>query len=388
MLKTAPLGVRTLASTFASIVALAACAITLASCGRASITFTLNPEPVRLSETAVLEDSEDELAAKAAPASIDRSTPALVGSGKVALIDVRGMIIDAAQRGFLTPASNPVDELVARLQRAEKDPQVRAIVIRINSPGGSVTASDTMYREVRRFREFTGKPVVITMGEVAASGGYYLAMAGDKVLAQPTTITGSIGVIIPTVNVSQGLSRIGIVSRSVKSGANKDLANPLEPMRDEQYAVLQHMVDDFYARFRALVLERRPKESNLAARADELMDGRVMSGEDAFRAGLVDQVGDVRDALREARRLAGLSKATLVKYHDEGSSVRSVYAMDSLPTIGDGSGSSGVGGGGGGGGGGTEINLIQLRLGDGSLSGGLQAGGNAYYLWTLGGGGM
>ena len=95
--------------------------------------------------------------------------------------------------------------------------------------------------------------VALVANEVAASGGYYLAMAGDKVLAQPTTITGSIGVIIPTMNVSQGLAKIGIVSRSVKSGANKDLANPLEPMREGQYAVLQHMVDDFYAKFRALV---------------------------------------------------------------------------------------------------------------------------------------
>jgi protease-4 len=286
-------------------VGLAVLGMSLSACGRASVTFTLNPEPLSLDETTVM---------------------GAEGAGqKVALMEVRGMIIDAAQRGFLTPASNPVDELTARLERAEQDAAVKAVVIRINSPGGSVTASDTMYREVRRFRERSKKPVVMSMGEVAASGGYYLALAGDEILAQPTTITGSIGVIMPTINVSQGMSRIGIVSRSIKSGANKDLANPLEPMREGQYALLQGMIDEFYARFRGLVLERREavmlglgndpsRASSLRGRADEVMDGRVVSGAEAVRLGLVDKEGDVRDAFAEAQRLAGISSARLLYF--------------------------------------------------------------------------
>lgn len=336
----------------------------LGACGRASVTFTLNPDPVSLDETTVM--------------GVEGA------SQKIALMEVRGVIVDSAQRGFLTPASNPVDELTSRLERAERDAGVKAIVVRINSPGGSVTASDTMYREVMRFRERCKKPVVMSMSEVAASGGYYLALAGDEILAQPTTITGSIGVIMPTINVSEGLTRLGIVSRSVKSGANKDLANPLEPMRDGQYAILQGMVDEFYARFRELVITRRAEvmqqlgggaeiAANLRSRADEIMDGRVMSGAEAVRLGLVDREGDVRDAFMEAQRLAGISNARLVKYHDAGASVRSVYAQEGVPMGSQESDATGNG---------TTINVVQVRLGDGSIAG-LSTGGNAYYLWTL-----
>lgn len=358
---------------------LAAC---LGGCGRASITFTLNPQPLRLEETTVMGDPG--------------------AASKVALVDVRGVIVDARQRGLLTPASNPVDELVARLEKARHDPAVKAVVLRVNSPGGSVTASDIMYREVRRFRTETGKPVVVSMGEIAASGGYYLALAGDAIVAQPTTITGSVGVIIPTVNFSQGLNRIGIVSRSIKSGENKDLANPLEPMREGQYAVLQHMVDDFYARFRSLVLSRRavvgepgdarvetapqwleslhPRReqvnqarATLASRANELLDGRVVSGEEAAALGLVDAAGDLRDAFELAvNSVPGGGKCRLVKYHDEGDSVRSAYAMSGDALSAESPGQAG----------GQEINLIQLRMGGEGLPG-VATGGPAWYLWTL-----
>jgi len=166
---------------------LAAC---LGGCGRASITFTLNPQPLRLEETTVMGDPG--------------------AASKVALVDVRGVIVDARQRGLLTPASNPVDELVARLEKARLDPAVKAVVLRVNSPGGSVTASDIMYREVRRFRADTGKPVVVSMGDLAASGGYYIAAPADEIWARPTTITGSIGIFatIPTVN--RTLDKIGV----------------------------------------------------------------------------------------------------------------------------------------------------------------------------------
>lgn len=341
-------------------------ALALSACGRASITFSLNPQPAKLDETTVMGDEG--------------------ASAKVALIDVRGLIVDAQQRGLLTPGQNPVDELAARLEKARRDPELKAVVLRMNSPGGSVTASDIMYNEVRRFREQTGKPVVVSMGEVAASGGYYVSLAGDRILAQPTTITGSIGVIIPTVNVSQGLNSIGIFSRSVKSGANKDLANPLEPMRDSQYVVLQHMVDEFYSRFRGLVMERRGSQradgastpdpaDYLAAHADELMDGRILTGSEAARFGLVDAEGDLRDAFDEAKRLAKLASARLVKYHDDGDSVRSAYALNGTNPANAGANRSQSAG--------AEFNFLQVNLGDG-VGAGLISGGNAYYLWTLG----
>src|SRR5262245_11231243 len=234
------------------------------------------------------------------------------GKAQVAIIDVRGMLADAQRPDLFGQGINPVDRFVTLLSIAEKDDDVRAIILRITSPGGTVTASDIMYRELRRFQETTHKPVVASLGEIAASGGYYLALGCDKIVAEPTSITGSVGVIMPTINVSQGLASIGIKSRSVKSGANKDIANPLEPIRESQYAVLQGMVDEYFARFKGLVLERRPaiKPEDV----ERCTDGRVFSGVQAKSLGLVDEVGGVREAFATAKQLAGLTAASLVKY--------------------------------------------------------------------------
>ena len=299
------------------------------------------------------------------------------GGSKVALIDVRGLIADRTRSSFLSPGSNPVDELAARLEKAQKDADVKAVILRINSPGGTVSASDTMYREVRRFREKTGKPVVVSMSELAASGGYYLSLSGDEIFAQPTTITGSIGVIIPSINISEGLKKIGVVSRSIKSGVNKDLANPLEPMREGQYAVLQGMVDEFYARFKGLVVERRgrPQASESAAsesrhwldmsRLADLTDGRVVTGAEAVKAGLADREGDLRDAFERAKTLAGMSGGRLVKYHTDGDRPRSAYAEEEV------SPRMGVG----------DTNLVKVEMGNLGLG---ELGGMPYYLWMPG----
>src|SRR5690349_19329184 len=153
-------------------------AVLLAGCTPVTFSFTFGEEARFLSETTVAQDE--------AP-----------GKDKIAIIDVRGLISDRTSEGLFATRPNPVDALTARLEKAEKDPFVRAVILRINSPGGGVTASDMMYREVRRFRERSGKPVVASLGEVAASGGYYLALAADQIIAEPTSITGSVGVIIP-----------------------------------------------------------------------------------------------------------------------------------------------------------------------------------------------
>lgn len=243
---------------------------------------------------------------------------------KVALIDVRGLIADASAPGLVGSGSNPVDELVARLAKAGDDREVRAVVLRINSPGGTVTGSDAMYRELRRFRERTGKPVVACLSEVAASGGYYISMGADEIIAAPTTITGSVGVIMQTVNVSRGLSMIGVEARAVTSGPNKALASPLEPAREEHYTILQGMVDEFYGRFQGLVRERRPGVST--ADLARCTDGRVLTGAEAARVGMVDGTGDVHDAVAHAMERAGLRTARVVKYHGMGASVRTAYA--------------------------------------------------------------
>ncbi len=234
-------------------------------------------------------------------------------AGKIALIRVDGLIADAPSEAILGSGPNPVSELFERLERAERDPNVRAVIIRINSPGGTVTGSDIMHSEIVRFREKTGKPVIASMGEVAASGGYYIALGCDEIVAHPTTITASIGVLIQTINISEGLSMIGVKPRAVTSGDNKDMASPLTPMQEGQYAILQGLVDEYYVRFRSLVEDRRSEfsaESNGWA-----IDGRIMSGHQAAEIGLVDSLGDLRDAFERAKSLTGLSRARLVAYH-------------------------------------------------------------------------
>ncbi|MBX3389051.1 MAG: signal peptide peptidase SppA [Phycisphaeraceae bacterium] len=332
--------------------------VLLVSCTPVTVSFELFGREKKLAETVVSED--------------DRAM------WKIAVIDVTGTIVDANLPPIFSRGGNPVDDIVARLEMAGADNGVKAVVLRINSPGGSVTGSDEVYREIVRFKEKTGKPVVVSMAELAASGGYYIALASDRIVAHPTTITGSIGVIIPTINFSAGLAKIGIVARSVKSGPNKDLANPLEPMRDSQYTVLQHLVDQFYDEFKTRVKERRPNLD--MSKWTEITDGRIMSGQDALALGLIDSLGGVREAFEEAKSLAKIPSAKMVKYQPEGSiRPRTPYASaDELPlaAMGQGFGTSPQGAG-------TEINLFQINAGGGLYPGAGANAGCAYYLWML-----
>ena len=247
----------------------------------------------------------------------------------VALIDVTGLISHAPEPGLFTGQNNTVDELVAALDKAETDPNVRAVILRINSPGGTVSASETVYNEAVHFRERSGKPLVASAADVAASGGYYLALSCDRIIAEPSTITGSIGVLMQTFNVSEGMDRLGIAGRAIVSRSNKNLASPFEPEEPEHYAILQSMVDQMYDDFVHRVRERRPAldESSLPT----LTDGRVFTGAQALDLGLIDDLGGVREAFTHAKQLAGLSKGRLVKYHADGATVRSAYATASAP---------------------------------------------------------
>lgn len=234
-------------------------------------------------------------------------------SEKVALIDLSGVIVNANQPGLLAPGENPVGRFVESLQRAADDRRVRAVVIRINSPGGTVTASDIVYREIQRFRDETGKPVVVLMADAATSGGYYVACAADEVIAHPTTVTGSIGVIIQTFNFSGGLKRIGIRADAITSGPNKAMGSPWEPMPDEHRALFQGLVDEFYMGFIDVVKTRRPNltDDDLA----RVTDGRVVTGREAAEVGLVDRLGDLHVAFARAKARGGIEAARLVQYH-------------------------------------------------------------------------
>ncbi len=242
---------------------------------------------------------------------------------KIALIDVEGLIANAKSSGLLGGGDNPVTLFKERLDAAADDPKVKAVVIRINTPGGAVTASDIMYQDLCRFRTETGKPVVACMMDVAASGGYYLAMGCDRIYAHPTTVTGSIGVIMSLYNAHGLLEKVGVASNPIKSGPNKDLGNPARPMTPEERAILQGMVDRFYGEFVQVVAKGRGLAPD---QVRKLADGRIYSGKEAVEVGLVDEVGYLNDALQCALALAHLKDAKVIAY-DRGQGCRgSIYA--------------------------------------------------------------
>ncbi len=280
-------------------------ALPLTGCQPATIVVGLSPGGTALEATAIERDGR-------------------WGSPRVVIVDVSGTLVNARTGSLLGGGTNPVDELARRLDAAADDPKVAAVILRINSPGGTVTASDMMHREVKRYRERTGKPVVALIMDVGASGGYYLACAADQIMAYPTSVTGSIGVVLQTLSVRPALDRWGIRAQALVSGPNKTGGSPLEILTQEQQAILQGLVDDFYTRFRDVVRTARPDIS--AERFDTLTDGRVFTGAHAKNAGLVDQLGDIRDAFVQARELAGVEQADLYLYHGPLSSPETPYA--------------------------------------------------------------
>jgi protease-4 len=247
---------------------------------------------------------------------------------KVAVIDVEGLIVNARSSGLLGSGENPVSAFREKLDAAAQDRHVKAVVLRINSPGGAVTASDIMYQDLVNFRQCTGKPVVACMMDVAASGAYYLSMGSDVVFAHPSTVTGSIGVIMSLYNAAGLFNKLGVASDPIKSGPNKDLGNPGRPMTEEERSILQGMVNSFYDQFVQIVAHGRhlPEE-----RVRALADGRVYTGVDAQRLGLVDRVGYLEDAIQTAMDMACIGDANIIAYDRCDGYRGSIYA--GLPRI-------------------------------------------------------
>ncbi len=207
---------------------------------------------------------------------------------KVALISIDGTI------------SEYVD-VIDNISKAEKESSVKSVVIRVDSPGGAVGSSQEIYRAIEKLRQ--KKPVVVSMGNVAASGGYYISAPANVIYANPGTITGSIGVIIQHVDVSEILNKLGVKVNTIKSGENKDILYPTKPLLPEQKEILEKTVLDVYEQFLDAIVKYRPiKKEVLRTYAD----GRVFSGKEAQKLGLVDKIGNIQDAIDEAKKLAKL----------------------------------------------------------------------------------
>ncbi len=246
-------------------------------------------------------------------------------SDRVAIIDISGVLMNAHEPGLFSEGEHVVSLAVEKLEMAANDSRVKAVVLRINSPGGSVTASDTLYQEILAFKKTTGKPVVAFFQDVAASGGYYLACAADEIMAQRSTVTGSIGVIMQMLDFSGGMAKLGISSDAIVSGSFKDSGSPLRNMRPEERKLFQAMVDGFYAQFVDVVAAGRP---NLTRdQIVKLADGRVYLAQQALEQGLVDGIGTIHDALASAMKRAGINRAHAVIYHRPLAWTPNVYAQ-------------------------------------------------------------
>lgn len=232
---------------------------------------------------------------------------------RIALVDVEGMLVNQTDRGLFGNGENPVALFSDKLNKAASDPKVKALVIRINSPGGTVTASHLMYRLVQKFRKRSKKPVIMCGMDLLASGAYYLATAGDEVIVQPTCVVGSIGVIMQTVNLAGTMNKLGIRTDAIKSGPTKDIGSPFRPMTEAERAILQGIIDHFYDQFLDVILAGRKQLTADSLRP--LADGRVYVAAHAAMYHLVDQIGGLEDAITAAKVSAGVRRVKIVMYH-------------------------------------------------------------------------
>jgi protease-4 len=276
---------------------------------------------------------------------------------KVLVIPVRGVISDAPREGFVRTRPSLVQEVVSQLRRAEDDKKIKAVILKIDSPGGSVTASDMLFNEILTFKERTGAIVVVAMMGVAASGGYYISLPADYILAHPTTLTGSVGVIFLRPKVIGLMDKIGVDVEVNKSGINKDMGMPYRAATAEEKKILQSMTDRLGIRFVDLVVKHRKLDPAAAAK---ISTARIYLAGEALELGMVDEIGYLDQAIARAKQLAEIPEnARVVVYR------RTEYPDDNIYNT-----STRYGGG--------ELSALSVHLLPEAL---YQSRTGFYYLW-------
>lgn len=239
-----------------------------------------------------------------APEPLREFTLEGVGKDKILLIHVTGLISDTPKKGVLRTSPSLVEQIVLQLNKAEKDTQIKAVLLKINSPGGTITASDLLYHEIVSFKEKTGAKIIISMMDIAASGAYYMSLPADKIIAHPTSVTGSVGVIFLQPKVTGLMDKIGLGVDVKKFGKNKDMGSPFRESSEEEQKLLQKAVNDFGERFIRLVQKHRKLDQRALT---EIASARIFLADDALKLGLVDKIGYLSDAVKESKKLAKVS---------------------------------------------------------------------------------
>jgi len=261
-------------------------------CGRPSFVVTVTTDRQGLVETELMRDS-------------------IFAVDKIAIIDVTGMILNAPAPGLFGGREHPVSLFLEQLDKARRDRRVKAVILRINSPGGGVVATRLMYDEIKHFKK-GGKPVVAVMMDVAASGGYYIACACDDIVAQPSTITGSIGVRMQMFDLVGTMKMIGVTGDAIVSGKHKDSGSLFRSMRPDEREIFQTIIDEMFDRFVSVVVEGREKLDESAVRS--LADGRVYTATQAVELGLIDRIATLRETIASIKQRIGAEKVRVVTY--------------------------------------------------------------------------
>ncbi|MDA8139197.1 MAG: signal peptide peptidase SppA [Desulfobacteraceae bacterium] len=235
------------------------------------------------------------------------------GKGKVLVLSIDGKISNKPDKNLLRTEPSMVQQVAAYLKHAEQDPEIKALLIKVNSPGGTVTASDIIYHEISAYKQRTGVIVVVAMMGLAASGGYYISLPADFIMAHPTTVTGSVGVIFLRPGISGLMEKVGVSMNVNKSGVDKDMGSPFRPPTKEETVLFQQLTDTMAARFKDLVAKHRHLKPE---QLDQVATARVFLAEEAKSLGLVDQIGYLDDAVSKAKELANLGPdARVIAYH-------------------------------------------------------------------------
>jgi protease-4 len=248
---------------------------------------------------------------------------------RVALVDLDGLLVNQNFGSLYSVGDNPLAAFRDKLEAAARDPQVVAVVIRINSPGGSVTTCDIMAEELRRFRADSHKPAVACLMELATAGAYFIAAESDWIVAHPTSLTGGLGVVFNHYNLQDAMAQLNLVADPVKSGSKIDMGTVTAPLDDETRGLLQQMADSYRDYLHGRVKARRGAMS--AREMQSIHDGRVVLASQAQSLHLVDRLGYLQDAIAECERLAGVSGAEVVLFHRSGYPARSLYSVSPSP---------------------------------------------------------
>ena len=242
--------------------------------------------------------------------------------GKILVISLQGVVSTNPREGTFRTMPSMVQEVVSQLRMAEKDEEIKCLLLKVDSPGGTATASDILYNEILAFKQRTKVKVVVSMMGIAASGGYYVSLPADMIFAHPTTITGSIGVVFMRPNVTGLIDKIGFTMDVNKSGQNKDMGSPFRRSTAEETQILQDLTDGLADQFLTLVARHRDlQETTLPT----ISTARVYLPEEAKALGLIDRIGYLDDALTEALKISGLpEKAKIVAYR------RTIFPNDNL----------------------------------------------------------